>query len=316
MNYNRMISMWDAQAAVGFVISQAAYIEPQVNEMVYPETQWQTLIPVDTSAPDFVKTVTFFSLDFSGKAKWINGNADDVPRADTERSMYESAVYTAGIGYGYGWEEINYAQRVGIPLDAERARSARRAYMEFMDDVLLVGGADATEKNFQPFINHSAITPASAPYGDWGGTGSSEQTILADINGVLFAGPTTSKYTLWPNTLLLPWQKLQFLAGTRLGDTSETILDFVRRNNAVTAMTGQALLIRAVRGLETRGVGNTARMIAYRRDPSVVKAHVPMPHQFLQPYSPGPLRVDIPGVFRTGGVDIRLPAGVNYRDGI
>ena len=63
MNYLRKQSMWDAQAAVGFVLSQASYIETTVNKMVYPETQWQYLIPVDTSAPEFIKTVTFFSLD-------------------------------------------------------------------------------------------------------------------------------------------------------------------------------------------------------------------------------------------------------------
>lgn len=314
MNYNRMISMWDAQVAVGFVISQASHIETEVNKIVYPETQWQQLIPIDTTAPDFVKTVTYFSVDSAGSAKWLSGNADDVPRAESERSMFETAIHTAGIGYGYGWEEINYAQRVGVPLESERVESARRAYMEFMDDVGLYGSA---EKGGTGLLNNSAITPAGAPNGDWGGTSSSEITILEDINDVLFAGPVFSKFTMYPDTLLLPYAKAQFLAGTRLGDTSETILDFVRRNNAVTAMTGQPLTIRGVRGLETAGTGNTTRMIAYRKSSTVLKMHVPMLHRFLMPYSPGPLRVDVPGVFRTApGVDIRQPAGVTYRDGI
>lgn len=314
MNYNRQISLWDAQAALGFVIAQAAYIEPQVNQIVYPETQWQQLIPVDTGAPEFVKTVTYFSVDMAGKAKWINGNADDVPRAEVERSQFETAVHTAAIGYGYGWEEINYAMRVGVPLESERVAAAKRAYMEFMDDIGLTG---SSVKGGYGLLNHNAITPAAAPVGDWGGTGSTEATILADINDVLFAGPITSKFTMYPNTLLLPYTKIQFLAGTRLGDTSETIMDFVRRNNAVTAMTGAPLTIRGVRGLETAGAAGVTRMIAYRRDPQVLKMHVPMTHRFLQPYSPGPLRVDVPGVFRTApGVDIRQPAGVTYRDGI
>ena len=313
-NYLRQHSMWDAQAAVGFVMSQATHIEAEVNKIVYPETQWQRLIPVDTSAPEFVKTVTYYSMDTTGVAKWINGNADDVPRAEVERTMFETGVHTAGIGYGYGWEEINYAQRVGVPLESERVAAAKRAYMEFMDDVGLFGSAT---KGGTGLLNHSAITPAGAPNGDWGGTGSTEATILADINDVLFAGPVFSKFTMYPDTLLLPYGKIQFLAGTRLGDTSETIMDFVRRNNAVTAMTGNPLTIMGVRGLETAGVGVTTRMIAYRRNPTVLKMHVPMLHRFLPAYSPGPLRVDIPGVFRSApGVDIRQPAGVTYRDGI
>lgn len=317
MNYNRQISMWDAQAAVGFVVSQGNYIETAMSRMIYPDTQWQELIPVDTSAPEFTKTVTFYQMDQFGKAKWINGNADDMPRAQTERSEFESAVFTAGIGYGYGWEEINYARQLGISLDTERAQAARRAYMEFMDAALLTNADGvAAEKNFQPFINHSSVTPAGAVVGDWGGTGSTETSILGDINEAIFAGPTTSKYTLYPDTLLLPINKMMFLSSTRLGDTNDTLMDFIVRKNAVTAMTGKPLTIRGVRGLETAGVGNTTRMITYKRDPMVLKAHVPMAHRFLQPYSPGPLRVEIPGVFRTGGVDIRLPAGVNYRDGI
>lgn len=95
-----------------------------------------------------------------------------------------------------------------------------------------------------------------------------------------------------------------------------TLLQFLRANNTYTAMTGQQLTIRGVRGLETAGAGVTARMVAYRRDPQVLKLHIPMPHRFLPVYQAGPLRWTVPGVFRLGGLDIRRPAEVVYRDGI
>lgn len=81
----------DAQAALGFVVSQTTYIERQVNEIVYPDIQYPQLIPVDTSAPEWIKTVTFYSADKVGKADWVNGNADDLPLASTERSKFESS---------------------------------------------------------------------------------------------------------------------------------------------------------------------------------------------------------------------------------
>jgi len=118
------------------------------------------------------------------------------------------------------------------------------------------------------------------------------------------------------NTLLLPFAKLNTLATTRLGDTQGTILQFLRANNTYTAMTGQPLDIRGVRGLETAGDGSTNRMVAYRKDPQVLKLHIPMPHRFLPAFQKTPLYVEVPGVFRLGGLDIRRPKEVRYKDGI
>jgi hypothetical protein len=41
-----------------------------------------------------------------------------------------------------------------------------------------------------------------------------------------------------------------------------------------------------------------------------------MPHQFMPVFQKGPLRWEVPGVFRLGGLDIRRPAEVKYRDNI
>ena len=113
------MKIFDAQAAMGFVISQTAYVEAGVYQQKYADIQYPQLIPVDTSANPFAKTVTFFSANKAGLAGWINGNADDIPMADIEYAQHESGVYTAGIGYGYGWEEINQAQMLGMNLSGD-----------------------------------------------------------------------------------------------------------------------------------------------------------------------------------------------------
>jgi hypothetical protein len=118
------------------------------------------------------------------------------------------------------------------------------------------------------------------------------------------------------DTLLLSFGKLNYLATRRLGDTTMTLLEFLRQNNTYTAMTGQALTIRGVRGLETAGAGSTERMIAYKRDPMVMKLHIPMPHRFLPVHQKNALYWEVPGVFRLGGLDIRRPQDVKYRDNI
>lgn len=139
--------------------------------------------------------------------------------------------------------------------------------------------------------------------------------INRDVNALLIGMNSATNTVEMANTLILPIERFQTLASTRLGDTSMTILDFIRKNNVYTATTRQELDIRGMRGLLTKGAGSTARMIAYRKSPDVLKLHVPMPLRFL------PVQVDIlqymvPGVFRIGGLDIRLKKAVRYADGI
>jgi hypothetical protein len=57
-------------------------------------------------------------------------------------------------------------------------------------------------------------------------------------------------------------------------------------------------------------------MVAYRRDPSVVKMYMPMPFRFLPVWQTGPIIFEVPGIFRLGGVDVRRPKAMRYVDGI
>lgn len=308
----RHLQLLDAQAAMGFVISQTSYIERQVNEIVYPDIQYPGLIPVDTSAPEWIKSVTYYSSDKVGKADWINGNADDIPLASTERSKFETSVHMAGIGYGWGLEEISQAQMLGLSLTADDASAARRAYEEMVDRVALAGDAS---KGFSGLFNFPGVTAGTAVTGGWG-TATADQ-ILADVNTALTVQTSGTMYTAFSDTLLLPYSRFLLLATRKVNDQGlESILTYLQKNNVYTAQTGRPLMIRGLNGLDTAGAGSTARMITYRRDPSVLKMHIPMPHRFLPVYQAGPIRWEVPGIFRLGGVDIRRPAEVRYTDGI
>ena len=295
------------QAALGFAIKQQTHIEQGVNEVIYPDIQYPSLIPVDTSANAFAKTITYFSSDKFGKADWINGNSNDVPLAGTELAKHETSVHMAGIGYAWSYEEINQAQMLGANLQNEDAMAARRAYEEMVDRVALTGDA---AKGFSGLINNSEVVVEAADTGDW--DSATEDQILADVNKALLGSAAATNYTSVADTLVMPNEKLNILATRRLGDTQGTILTFIQMHNTYTAMTGRPLMIRAMRGLEAAGASADARMVAYRRDPSVLKLHIPMPHRFLPVYQDGPLNYVVAGVFRLGGLDIRRPAEVRY----
>lgn len=300
------------QANLGFVESQTAHVEAGVYRTRFPAIRYPGLIPVDYSAPEWIKTITYYSMDIAGRAEWIADRASDIPVVGTQLARDETAVYMAGIGYDYGLEEINQAQMLGMNLSGEKAAAARLIYERTVDNMLFSGD---TEKGWKGLINSTAVTAISAGNGAW--ATATEDEIIADVNEVLSGIWTATNEVAMGDTLLLPSTKLQYLASKRLGDGNGamTILEFIQRANVYTAETGNQLTIRGLRGLVTAGAGSTARMVAYRRSPEVLKAHIPMRHRFL-PVQIAGLTYKIPGIFRLGPLDIRLPKEVRYSDGI
>jgi len=306
----------DAQAALGFAVSQTAYIEQQVYQEQYPDIQYPFLIPVDTSAPEWAKSVTYYSSNKEGVAGWFHHYAKDIHVADVNRTKNEVGVEMADIGYRWTLEEIGQAMMIpGTRLAPDRASAAIRAYEEFVDDTALRGKG---EKSFSGLINYPGIsaTLAAAVGGHTVWDQKDADAILADVNAALSGIYVDTLQVEMANTLLLPVAALNIIATKRIPDTAITILDFLQTKNIYTLTTGQPLVIRGVRGLETAGLANSGRMVAYRRDPQVLKMHIPMPHRFLPVWQTGPMVFDVPGIFRLAGLEIRRPKAVRYIDGI
>lgn len=310
---NQRLMLGDAlQANLGFVRAQTAYVEAGVYRARYPQIKYPGLIPVDYSAPEWVKTITYMSADFAGKAEWLADRAADIPVVGTAIDQSETQVFMAGIGYDYGLEEVNHASMLGMNLPNDKASAARFVYEQKVDSVLFTGD---TEKGWKGLVNHASVTAVSAPTGNW--SAATVDQILADFNFILTGLFTATNEMVMADTVLLPTLKYQLIASKRIGagDGAMTVLDFLSRANVYTAQTGQALTIRGIRDLNTAGAGSTARVVAYRNSPEVLKAHIPMRHRFLPVQVVG-LTYKIPGIFRLGPLDIRLPKEVRYMDGI
>ena len=314
-----MLNLNDAQSVMSFVTRQAAHIEPTVYATKYPDLQYAELLPIDTSAGEYTKTIEFYSSDKVGQAKWFNHNSRDVPRADVQMSKHTHSIEMAAIGYGYTTEEIGYASRLGINLSGDRAMAARRAYEEFVNDIAFNGD---TQKGWTGLYNDSNVDAANVA--DSGASSSrlwKDKTpiqILADINESLTAVVTGTRRTEIAGHLLLPLEAFVHITTTPMSTDfpNMTIYDYVMKSNTYTAMTGQPLTIRVGDGLESAGATSTGRMIAYRKAPDVLKLHLPVPLKFLPVWRTGPMLYEIPGYFKLGGVEIRLPGAVKYRDGI
>lgn len=322
---NAMTNFTDAQQAqFGFVVNQAYAINTQVYATKFPDLDFGRLVYVDSSAPEWVPgIITFMSSSF-GKADWFSGGAKDVRKADVTLDKSEVRVHMAAVGYGYDSEEVGQAQLLGMNLGNAKAEAARRAYTEFMWNVTLTGD---TTKGLLGLANQSGVTTGNAPADGTGsvttwfdGSGNATKTptqIIRDVNNVLTGIFTGSLTVEMADTLLLPYSTISYLGATPVSSTnSETLLSFILRTNIYTMMTGQQLTIRGVLGLDTAGASSTKRMVAYRNAQDVVKLHLPMPHRFLPVYQDGPMNFQVPGVFRTGGVEVLRTGAFRYLDGI
>jgi hypothetical protein len=315
---NAMTFMGDAQRSLSFLTQQLTYIEPQVYRIQYPDLPWAELVPVDTSAPEWIKSVTYFSTDAVGQAQWFAGQAHDVPLAEVLRDKGETQVRMAAIGYRYTTEELGTAQLMGMNLSTDKAAAARRAHFDFVNRVTFFGDTTVGQTGV---VNSAAVTVTTAPAdGTASATAATAKTpaqIVRDLNGQLTGIYTGTNTVEMADTVLMPIALLMYLAATPYASGSnETILSFFQRTNAYTATTGRQLTIRGILGLETAGAGGVSRVVFYRRNPEVLKLHMPMPFRFLPVWQTGPMVFEVPGIFRLGGVDFRRPSAARYLDGL
>lgn len=315
----QIMNMQDA-ATLGFLQRNFERIDTEINRNVYPEITYPQLVPVDSSGDPWTQVVRYFSHAEYGAANWINGNADDIPLAGITRTSATTQVHLAAIGYGWGLEEINIAQRMGVDLNGEDAAAARLAAEQMTQAVAMVG--DPT-KGFTGIFNAAGVPTSTAQY-DWTDFANvTNAQVISEFNALLMFIPNQTNQSTQANTVILPlsdWNALaQRTIAVGAGGSIEVVggnlLQWLMSNNIYTATTGQQIFIRADKALETAGAGGTKRKVVYRRDPQVLKMYIPMPHQFLGVFQPGPLRYEVPGIMRLGGVNVRRPQEMHYMDG-
>lgn len=319
-------------AALAFVQLQARNINTRVYETRYPEYDFARLIFVDTSGNPWAPGVMTFTSNDSGKARLITAHSKDMPKAEVGQDSSLLTFKLAGIGYDYNLEEVNTALAVvGGSLSDRKARAARRAYAKFLYNTTITGIPDLPGST--GLANYTGVTAIAAPADGTGGVrtwvdaaGIGTKTpaqIVRDINLGIMAIYDGTYRTELADTVMLPLAAYVYIAQTPYSlTTQETVLSFIQRTNLYTLQTGRPLnfVVPDNGVLEAAGTASGAtgmgRMAVYKNDPEYVKLHLPMPHQFLPVYQDGWGHWEVPGIFRTGGVEILSIGAIRYIDGI
>lgn len=291
------INLNDASAAETFLQSQTTIIQREVNlapdyGILYPQ-----FVPVVGGNP-WANSVTFLSTKKFGEADYINGNADDVPMADATLQASVKQVYMGGIGYGYGLAEINEARQGGVNLTAEKALAARRAYQLKVEDIVFNGDSTRGFTGLKGIS--SSVAHAGTAITAWT-TSTTAQVIANDLVTLMkLTGPGNAPTA---DTLVIDDSQYDIADTTFFSNGSMTALDYLKRKYP---------------GLRIAGISNLKNgsskslYIAYRRSPDVIALQLPMAHRFLPVYQAGPLRWEVPGIFRVGGLNFRSKQDIAF----
>lgn len=294
------INLNDATAVETYLQGQTTRIERVVNESVTSGILYPQFLPVITAGNPWAPSTTFVSANHQGQAGYINGNADDVPMADAGLDATVKQAYMGGIGYGYGLEEINASRLGGFNLAEEKAYAARRAYEVKIEDIAFNG--DAT-KGFTGLkgVSASTATPLGSTITKWVAGSTTANQIALDLVGLVKKTGAGNVQTA--DTIVMDDAQFDIADTTFFANSSMTAIDYLRRKYPSLRITG-------VVGLTNSS--SKSLYIAYRRSPDVIALYIPMPHRFLPVYQAGPLRWEVPGIFRVAGVNFKRKQDIAF----
>lgn len=317
-----MLRAEDQNDPIGHLISQLAYVEPEIQEITYAPIRYPALMPVSTQANEWARTITYFAGNMTGQAQWFGSpGATDMPYASEDREKKDVTVEMLAIGYEYDLQELNQALMVpGLDILFRKASAARFLMERRLDEVAMMGDS---EKGYDGLFNATGVTLVDAPSDGAGGGGNSPlwanktpAQIIRDVNLVLGGVYGGTRTAYMADTLLVPPTEFARLAGTLLPDSSVSVLRWIMESNVYTASTGRPLTIRGVHGLEDAHTGNAGRAVAYDNSMETLVFHMPMPHTFYPVWQRSSLGFEVPGIARTGGLEIRRAINVRYLNGI
>lgn len=295
----KRIDLDDAQQTNAFLMPQLMRVEQGVYMIRYPMTDYADFVPVDTAGTVWTAGSLYYSGDIAGKPEWFDVAADDMPYADMSRTQFLQENHMAAIGYKWNRGDLERGQQLMINVIADKADAASKTAERFIHKTAMLGDG---VKFAEGFVNDSSMT-IIAPLAEITAVSTADSDI-ATINAVLQRVETDTLETYRADTLALPTSIYNILSTKRLSGTSVSVLEYLRTNSVVGAVT-----IKRSRHLETAGSDGGPRMIAYANMPEVHRFHLPGGgHQFFPAWQKGPFSWEVPGIMAIGGYELRIPA--------
>ena len=302
----------DANETV-FFERQLESIDERLYEVKKKELVYREFIPVNSSVAAGANSYTYRQFDKVGMAKVISNFADDLPRADIFGSEFISPIKTLGTSFGYNTQELRAAAMANTPLDGMKADAARRSIREKESNMAWNGDDDS---NLPGFLNNANIPIVATSTGTGGFTWAlkTPDEIILDVNILVTKIREDSKGAFEGDTLLLPINQYNIIAGTPRSTTSDTtILEFITKpGNSY----GLAKVAWIPDELNSTFTGDTEDgMVLYQNDSEVLEQIISL-EMVTHPVQERNLEFVVPVESRHGGTVVRYPIACAIMTGI
>lgn len=284
---------------------QLEYVKQRTFEIIYPSLKARQFIPLDTPAPAGAETIAYDEFDKVFQAKVIANFADDLPEVDVFKTRVIAGVHWLGSSYSYSVRDIQAAAFSNVTLPQRRAAACRESIERLMDQILATGHVSG---GLTGFLNHASIPITAVVTGTW--TTATAAQILGDIRAALNAIFNTTNGEYQADTLLIPTNRFTFLAATQFSAASDkTVLAWLQENLRAFGVTTIDHWWR----LNTAGAAGATRMVAYKKDPDVLNANIPVEYTELPP-QPKNLAFRIPAYAKIAGLELHQAGACTYMD--
>lgn len=272
----------------------------------YPAKKARTVFPIDTSVGKGFKKYEYKTYDRVGIAKIMNSVATDIPRLNVNATTNTAKVWYMDIAKDFDRQELDAAAVNGEDLDTEFVQLAREAHIFKENDVAILGDSDNALDGLTANAN---VGDTVAPNGALGSplwTGASAKTaqeVYADVSSLIDSVRTETKDTHMADTVLFPLSARPQLNQVYSSLSGDSVLTVLKKNYP------EITLWEFLNELETAGDGSTRVMIAYPRDPMVLRMMVPFETEVLPPV-PNEKGYTVVAEMGIGGLNIRRPTAI------
>lgn len=322
-----------AAQAFGFATNNLLAIQAQIIEIMYLESRYEECVPIIRNVPDGAKSYAYRVLDRVGRGRFIDNDGNTAPSANVATRLVSYPLDYAGIIAEWTIEDIRHAMFAGVPLESETVQAAGRGAMNHIEDVAFTGDDDRGWKGL------TNLASASAPTGDQvkktsasagnnfiesnvdtdANTAKIHKLFLDRINDLMVDSAEIFGRTVRAGmTIFLPVAQYNLITSTPFGDNRDkSVWEFTAANNGWTNYTGSMPMLYPLQELE--GASDTAskddRMIIAIKDSRVYEMALPIEPRVITILNKG-YTVCAPLEYKMSGLNVKLPAGIKYIDGI
>jgi hypothetical protein len=323
---DRMLVGWpqirnDAASSIAFARG-LEYIYAEVYEIEFPKLRATEFIPLSTEVPAGSLTYTYRMYEKTGAAAVIHNFASDLPLVGYKGKEFPSPVVTIGCAYSFSIVDIERAAKLDVPLESMLANACRWAIEFLSEQVAALGlpnegvpglttlpGVTSTAQlstgTWLHQLNQVAAATAAAP----ATAVAACQGIISDVNALKSKVFIATKGLYDIDQILLSTSLYSGLRSVPRSPafTNDNILDYIESVCHVSLDYWPQLD-------SASGTGH-GRLMAYQKDPQVLKLVQPRPFTQFAPQNRN-LAWIVPCIAELGGVEVHRPLAVTYMDGL